>query len=66
MRVKYPQVTVKIVGGDGNAYAVLGAVKREMRRHKLTDEQYEEYEKEATADDYNHLLRVTMTYFNVE
>jgi hypothetical protein len=36
---KYPEITVKLVGGDGNAFSVLGHVIRAMRRAKLSDEE---------------------------
>jgi hypothetical protein len=66
MKPKYPQVKVQLVGGDGNAFAILGKVLREMRRAGLTDEQRQEYQQEATAGDYDHLLGVTMQYVDVQ
>jgi hypothetical protein len=35
---KYPEVRVKLVGGDGNAYAIIGSVVRAMRDAKLADD----------------------------
>lgn len=65
MEPKYPQVKVELVGHNGNAFAILGRVIREMRRAGLTQEQREEYQREATAGDYDHLLQTTMRYVEV-
>jgi hypothetical protein len=62
MDVKYPEITVELVGRDGNAFAILGSVQEAMRRAGLGQAQIDEYLAEATAGDYDHLLRVTMTY----
>lgn len=58
-------VKVKLVGENGNAFAILGKVSKELKRagHK---ELAEEYMKEATQGDYDHLLMVTMEYVEVE
>lgn len=58
-------INVKLVGEDGNAFAILGKVKKALERagHK---ELAEQYMKEATAGDYDNLLRVTMDYVEVE
>ena len=61
---KYPDVYVKLVGEDGNAFAILGRVRESLRRagHK---EAVDEFTKEATSDDYDNLLRTVMKYVNV-
>jgi len=46
---------------DGNAFAVLGAVTRALRRAGQGDK-VEEYRKRATAGDYHTLLAVSMEY----
>ena len=57
-------VEVKLVGEDGNAFAILGKVSRELRRAGHKD-LAEEYMKEATSGDYNHLLAVTQDFVTV-
>lgn len=54
----------KLVLGDGNAFAILGAAQRVLRQAGRSDEWNAIYA-EATAGDYNHLLRVIMTHFDV-
>ena len=58
-------VKVKLVGEDGNAFAILGAVSKALKRagHKdLVDE----FMAEATSGDYDHLLATCMDYVEVE
>ena len=49
-----------LIGVDGNAYAILGYVKFAMLKEKCSDEEIENYEKDATSEDYSHLIRVSM------
>jgi hypothetical protein len=57
----HEKVTVKLVGEDGNAFAILGRVSKALRRSGQP-EAAKEYLAKATAGDYNHLLAVTMEY----
>jgi hypothetical protein len=66
MSVKYPNVTVELVGSDGNAFAVLGAVTKAMKRAGVAGADIVAYKKEAMSDDYDHLLQTTMKTVNVE
>lgn len=62
--VKYPEVTVELIGQDGNAFAILGAVKKALRRN-VSEEAATAYYQEATSGDYDNLLRVTAQTVNV-
>jgi len=57
------KVAVRLVGEDGNAFAILGRVSKALRRAGMP-EKAEEYLARATAGDYNHLLAVTLEYVN--
>jgi hypothetical protein len=59
-------IKVKLVGEDGNAFAILGKVTKEMRRAKVSQEVIDAYMKEAMSGDYDHLLQTTMKYVEVE
>ena len=63
--VKFPEVSVKLTGGDGNAFAILGAVEKAMRRANVPKAEIEAYMTEAMSGDYNKLLAVTMRTVNV-
>ena len=62
---RYPDVTVQLVGEDGNAFAVLGCVQRALRRAHVADEQVQQFFAEATAGDYDHLLATAMEWVDV-
>ena len=57
--------TVKLVGTDGNAFALMGRVSNALRNAGLGD-QVKPFRDEAMSGDYNHLLQTCMKYVNVE
>ena len=65
MNVKFPQVEVELTGQDGNAYAILGAVSRAMKRAGIPTRDIEDFFEEAKSGDYDHLLQTTMKTVNV-
>lgn len=64
--VKFP-VAVRLVGTDGNAFAILSKVQRALEKCGATREDVKEFLDAATApgNDYNDLLRVVMDYVEV-
>jgi hypothetical protein len=58
--------TVKLIGEDGNAFAVMGSVKNALRQAGADQEYIDKYLKEATSGDYDHLLVVSLEYVDVE
>lgn len=58
-------IEVELIGNDGNAFSIMGAVSRELKRAGATKEQRDEYFAEATAGDYDNLLRVTSHWVNI-
>jgi hypothetical protein len=59
------KVKVKLIGQEGNAFFILGCVKKELTKHGYKD-LAEEYFNEAIKGDYGHLLSVTMDYVEIE
>lgn len=64
--VKYPQVTVKLVGADGNAFMLVGKVRTALRRAGVPAEEIEAFSTEATSGNYDHVLQTIMGTVNVE
>jgi hypothetical protein len=64
--IRHPHVRVKLVGEDGNAFAILGRVTRAMRKAGVSKEERDLFMQEATAGDYNQLLGTVMRWVNVE
>lgn len=62
---RFPHIDVQLTGEDGNAFAVLGAVKRQMRRDPEARDHVDEFMAEAMSGDYSHLLRTAMEWVNV-
>jgi hypothetical protein len=63
--VRCPNVKVKLVGHDGNAYAILGRVQAAMRKAGVPQQDIKEFQVEATSGDYNNLLRTCMRWVEV-
>ena len=63
---KYPDITVELVGQNGNAFNILGICLRAMREANLPQEERDAFEKEATSGNYDHLLATCVKWFNVE
>jgi len=57
-------IKVKLVGNDGNAFAILGAVSKALKRAGK-DDLAKEFTKEAMSGDYDHLLQTAMEYVEV-
>ena len=58
-------VPLKMVGEDGNAFAILGRAQKALRRAGKGD-LVEQFHQEATGGDYNHLLRTCLEWFDVD
>jgi len=56
---------VKLIGEDGNAFNILGKVKRALVKAGMHEEA-KAFMEEATAGDYNHLLATVQKYVDVE
>ena len=66
MKAPLSKPTVKLIGQDGNSFAIMGNIKRALKRAGADKEYIDEYLKEATSGDYNHLLTVSMKYVHVK
>jgi hypothetical protein len=59
------RIKVRLIGKDGNAFFIIGTVKRALLKAGMKEEACK-FVEEATAGDYNNLLRVVMEYVDVE
>ena len=64
METKF-DVDVRLSGTDGNAFALMAKVAQGIKRAGGTKEDEDEFIKQATSGDYDHLLRVCMDWVNV-
>ncbi len=63
--MKHPEITVKLIGTDGNAFSILAKVVRELKKANLPKSEIDSFTEEATSGDYNQLLRTAMQWVNV-
>jgi len=57
---------LKLIGTDGNAFALLGRAHKAAKFAKWPNEKWESVFGEARSGDYNHLLQTLMEHFEVE
>lgn len=65
MDIKYPDIQVQLTGNNGNAYAIMGAVSKALRRNGIPQEEIDLYMEESQSGDYDHLLVVAMQWVDV-
>ena len=58
--------SVTLIGRDGNAFAILGACRKAMRKARWDQEKQNTIMEEMMAGDYDHLLGTAMKYFDVD
>lgn len=64
--VKYPDIQVRLVGEDGNAFAILGRVTKALKRANVEKAKVDEFMAEAMNGDYDHLLRTCMAWVDTD
>lgn len=63
--IKYPHIHVPLIGEDGNAFAIIGRVRRALRLANVPEDRVNEFTKQATSGDYNHLLTTVTEWVNI-
>ena len=62
MSPRHPNIIVQLTGIDGNAFAILGAVTKAMRKANCHAEEIAEFKDEAMSGNYEHLLQTCMAW----
>lgn len=63
---KYPHIHVHLIGEDGNAFSIIGRTRRALRLAAVPESVVQEFTKEATSGDYNHLLCTVMDWVQTD
>jgi hypothetical protein len=58
-------IEVQLSGNDGNAFAIMAAVRRALKTAGATPEELSQYQEESMSGDYDHLLRVASEWVEV-
>jgi len=64
--MKFPLIKVRLVGEDGNAFAILGRMSKALKKGGATPEQVKEFFDQAQSGDYNKLLQTCMEWVDVQ
>ena len=65
METETKKIKVRLVGTDGNSFALLGKCRQAAHKGKMPKETIAEFTQEAMKGDYNHLLVTCCKYFDV-
>lgn len=60
-----PRPRVRLVGQDGNAFAIIGSVSEALRRAGASTETIGQYRRESMSGDYANVLATAMKYCDV-
>ena len=66
MTTRIDKPTVKLVGVDGNAFAVMGAVSTALTRAGWTPEERKDVLDDMMSSDYDHLMQAVCKVCEVE
>jgi hypothetical protein len=63
---KYPDIEVELSGHDGNAFMIIGRVRKALRAAGyVSQDEMDTFVSEATSGDYGHLLATCAEWVNV-
>jgi len=65
MSTKYAEISVSLIGQDGNAFAILGRVIYAMKQADISDIEITQFHEEATSGDYDNLIATVMRWVDV-
>lgn len=54
---RYPHIVVQLTGEDGNAFAIIGRVRKGLQRAKVPPCQLADFIREAMSGDYDKVLQ---------
>jgi hypothetical protein len=66
MDCKYPEIKVRLVGEDGNAFAIIARVAQALRGHGCDRETVTKFRSEAMSGDYDNLLRTCFAWVSCD
>lgn len=62
---KYPCITVKLTGEDGNAFFIIGKVTKALKKAGVHEQEIESFREKAISGDYDNALRTAMETVSV-
>jgi hypothetical protein len=65
MPTKYPDIDVQLSGEDGNAFFIIGRIRRALKRGGVDRAEIEQFSEEAMSGDYDNVLLTAQKWVNV-
>jgi len=62
---KYPDIEVQLSGEDGNAFFIMGRIRRALRQNGVSNDEIEQYTEESKSGDYDNVLQTAMKWVTV-
>jgi hypothetical protein len=62
---RFPNIRVKLINRDGNAFSIIGRVTKTMRRSGVSEEEIGLFREEAMSGSYDTLLKTVMKWVDV-
>lgn len=62
---KYPEIEVQLSGEDGNAFFIIAAIRKELRRGGVSSEEVKKFSTEAMSGDYDNVLLTAQKWVTV-
>lgn len=59
---KFPHVHVQLSGEDGNAFFIIGRVRKALRNEGVPNDKIDAFCNEAMSGDYDNVLRTVMRW----
>lgn len=63
---KYDNINVQLSGEDGNAFMIIGRVRKALKSAGVDSKEIEEFSEQAMSGDYDNVLQTCMQWVNVE
>ncbi len=63
---KYPNITVKLTGTDGNAYAIIGRVNNALIAAGIDKDERDLFKKEAMQGNYDQVIVAAFQWVNID
>jgi hypothetical protein len=65
IEVKYPEIEVRLVGEDGNAFAIMGRVASALKDAGVPKVEVDAYYAESTSGDYDNLIATAAKWVSI-
>jgi hypothetical protein len=63
---KYPAISVKLTGHDGNAFFIIGRISQHLRAGGVPADEIKAFQTEAMSGDYDNVLATCMKWVDVK